>query len=376
MKKLLWSILLMSFLVACQQAPKEHLTKNKASEFQLLGKVSGFEDSTLLMLSINNIDVDSAYVQNDTFSFKGIIDYPSLAFIKTRPLFTFKSLYVCPGVSKISGVASNFKAAKVEGCSAEDEVAVLRAMEDRAEKQIDSLTAVVMNMVRNGKKLSDEEKLGFRQEMEQLEARKQTLYYDFFERYPASYVSLNTLELYNTTWDKKMVRELLEKLDTRFEGTPQWENIQRFLRVNKDVSLDQPMADFTQPDTSGNAIRLSKVKDQYTLLEFWASNCAPCRAENPDMVRMYKQYSDYGFEIVGVSLDQQKKEWIKAINQDKLPWVNVSDLKGNQNDAALIYGVNAMPSNFLIDPSGIIVDKDLRGDKLEKKLAELFLKEN
>lgn len=366
----------MSSMMACQQEPKEYLTKNKASEFQLLGKVSGFEDSTVLILSIDNIDVDSAYVQNDTFSFKGIIEYPTPAFIKTQPLFTFKSLYICPGVSKISGVARNFKAARVEGCSAEDEAAVLRAMEDQAEKQVDSLTAVVMNMVRNGKKLSDEEKLGFRQEMEQLEARKRTLYYDFFERYPASYVSLNTLELYNTTWDKKMVRELFEKLDTRFEGTPQWENIQRFLRVNKDVSIGQPMADFTQPDTSGNVIRLSKVRDQYTLLEFWASNCAPCRAENPDMVRMYKQYSDYGFEIVGVSLDQQKKEWLKAINQDQLPWVNVSDLKGNQNDAALIYGVNAMPSNFLIDPSGIIIDKDLRGEKLEKKLAELFLKEN
>ena len=111
---------------------------------------------------------------------------------------------------------------------------------------------------------------------------------------------------------------------------------------------------------------------EYTLINFWASWCGPCRSFNPELVEQYKLYKDKGFEIFGVSLDTDKEKWRKAIEKDGLNWENVSDLKGNNNQAAVTYGVRDIPDNFLIDDNGIIIARFIRGQELDKKLKELF----
>ena len=126
------------------------------------------------------------------------------------------------------------------------------------------------------------------------------------------------------------------------------------------------------PDRSGKPFNWESLKGKTVLLDFWASWCGPCRRENPNVVRLYNQYKGKGFEILGVSLDKDRGQWLQAIDQDKLTWKHVSDLKGWRNEAAQTYRVSSIPATFLLDGSGKIIAKNLRGRSLEAKLAELF----
>jgi thiol-disulfide isomerase/thioredoxin len=123
-------------------------------------------------------------------------------------------------------------------------------------------------------------------------------------------------------------------------------------------------------NTKGNAISLSSFKGKYVLVDFWASWCGPCRAENPNVVKAYRKFHSKGLDILGVSLDDEKEKWADAIKKDNLNWAQVSDLKGWQNAAAVLYGVQGIPMNFLIDRQGKIAGKGLRGEDLEKTLEE------
>lgn len=130
--------------------------------------------------------------------------------------------------------------------------------------------------------------------------------------------------------------------------------------------------DFTVPDRDGKPVKLSALKGKVVLVDFWASWCGPCRKENPNLVKAYAKYHDKGFEIVGISLDDKKENWLKAIDADQLTWLHASDLKGWKSDLAAEYGIRSIPTSFLVDASGKIIAKDLRGEQLDKKLGDIF----
>ncbi len=140
---------------------------------------------------------------------------------------------------------------------------------------------------------------------------------------------------------------------------------------NGEIHIGDSFVDFEMKDVNGNLLKLSNFKSKYTLLEFWASNCGPCRQENPNLVKTYNQFKPKGFEIFAVSDDVKKENWLKAIKNDKLPWINVSDLNKN-NRASMIYSINGIPDIFLIDEKGIIIGRNLRGEQLNNRLKELF----
>lgn len=129
---------------------------------------------------------------------------------------------------------------------------------------------------------------------------------------------------------------------------------------------------FSLPDINGKDLSLASLKGKVVLVDFWASWCVPCRKENPNLVKAYAKYHDKGFEIVGISLDDKKTSWLKAIEADKLTWLHASDLKAWKSDLVLEYGIKSVPTSFLVDANGKIIAKDLRGDALEKKLETIF----
>jgi peroxiredoxin len=130
------------------------------------------------------------------------------------------------------------------------------------------------------------------------------------------------------------------------------------------------LPEFTQNDASGKSVSLSSLRGKYVLIDFWASWCGPCRAENPNVVKAFNAYKSKGFTILGVSLDQDKAKWLEAIKKDGLTWTHVSDLKYWNNAVAQQFGIQSIPANFLIDPNGVVIGKDLRGEELEKFLAK------
>jgi thiol-disulfide isomerase/thioredoxin len=135
----------------------------------------------------------------------------------------------------------------------------------------------------------------------------------------------------------------------------------------------QPLApDFSQASPQGKVVQLSALRGQYVLLDFWASWCPPCRAENPVLVQAYQRYKGKKFTILSVSLDHDRAAWLKAVQADGLTWPQVSDLKGWDNAAATRYHIEALPQNYLLDPSGHIVGQNLRGAALEQRLAQLL----
>ncbi len=216
---------------------------------------------------------------------------------------------------------------------------------------------------------------GIMAESKQIGEDEDAILKKFAESHTKSLPGLEALKsMAGSVPDYAAIKPQFDKLAAVVKSSPDGKAYGELLEKVKAVSIGATAPEFTQNDPEGNPIALSSFRGKYVLIDFWASWCGPCRAENPHVVKAYNEYKDKNFTILGVSLDQPnaKDKWLKAIADDGLTWPQVSDLKFWKNEAAALYAVRAIPQNFLLDPEGKIIAKNLRGDALAAKLAEVI----
>jgi peroxiredoxin len=198
---------------------------------------------------------------------------------------------------------------------------------------------------------------------------------EFITSKPKSIVSpfllLVTADMYD---DPLLLEKRFNSLDPSVKNYSVSKNLYSYIQYNKVGAVGTTAIDFTQPDTTGTPVSLSSFRGKYVLVDFWASWCGPCRAENPNVVENFNQFKQKNFTVLSVSLDKPggKDNWLGAIHKDNLTWTQVSDLQFWNNAAAQLYRVNSIPFNMLIDPSGKIIAKNLRGELLHSKLCEVL----
>lgn len=319
---------------------------------------------------------DSTGLTNNKFIFKGNVTEPTQALMQVNykdpdhkpQKMTF---YIEPGTMKLlaTGDAANFT---LSGSDSHKSYEIMSDMLKPVSTVVDSLQQVYQAARRTGSK---EEMKKLQEQLVNLGKEQAEIYGVFVKRYPNSPLALYALQQYaGFDIDPVKVEPLFGMLPDEVKSRPAAIDLKKLIEAAKLTAIGQPAIEFTQPDTSGVEVSLSSFKGKYVLLDFWASWCAPCRAENPAVVKVFNNYKDKNFTILGVSLDGAgtRSKWLDAIHKDGLTWTHVSDLKFWNNAAARLYGVKAIPQNFLIDPKGKIVGRNLRGAELGKKLAELL----
>lgn len=194
----------------------------------------------------------------------------------------------------------------------------------------------------------------------------------FIDEDPATLTALAAAQNLNIDEDFPYYLKVIDALQGKADGNDFYEAVSTQVNAQRKLAIGSPAPEIALNQPNGEELKLSDLRGQYVLIDFWASWCGPCRKENPNVVRVYNKYHDKGFEILGVSLDKNQNAWLNAIDQDGLTWRHVSDLKFWNSAVVPEYQVKGIPLTYLVDSEGNIVGKNLRGRSLENKLAEIF----
>ena len=327
--------------------------------------------------------IDSTNIVNGEFSFHGNVAEPTAGIIvidaKGVGLRNMDrsadalNLYLEKGAISVSSTDSVAKAT-ITGSKTNDDNVKLR----EALKPVIAQAKAIMDEAKGASdalKIDPTFQNGVQQKYKVVQFQQENIIKKFIQDNPDSFISLAALgSISGPTGDLAEEEKYYNMLSPAVKQTESAKAFLTSLNALKLTAVGSMAPEFTQADTSGAPVKLSSFRGKYVLVDFWASWCMPCRQENPNVVRAYNKYKGKNFTILGVSLDRPdgKAQWLKAIKDDGLTWNQVSDLKYWNNEVASLYRISSIPQNFLIDPTGKIIAKNLRGVDLEVKLAEIF----
>jgi peroxiredoxin len=339
----------------------------QAQSLNLQGKLTNVKDASTVSLidGVTSKELVSSKSVAGSFSLQAQLEYPSLLILSIDGITQKIPVFVGNENVMIEGDIQNPASINISGSASHDVYNVY----------MNSLNPLMMPYVLNMQAAAQENNKAKKDSINNAAANQSKEIIETFNTlYKANAASpVTTLMLLQFS---NIFPEIKENLATIYEALaptakkgPFAEFIDKTIAANSFGQIGTLLPDFTQNDVNGKPLTLSSLRGKYVLVDFWASWCGPCRAENPNIVKAFNKYKSKNFTVLGVSLDQDKAKWLEAIKKDGLAWSHVSDLKYWNNAVATQFGIQSIPASFLIDPTGKIVARDLRGADLDKFLA-------
>jgi len=364
MKNLFYLAIIAVVFAACSSEP----------HYVINGKIEGADSVKFLLqkrVDGNMVTLDSAVAYKGSFRMKGgSVKHPEMVLLTAVNSRLRTQFYLENAEMTITGKLDSLFAANVTGSKTQDEYNGLIEANKALNDKYSNLYAQYQVAEQSGDTAKTAQ---LEKEATAIEAEMTNLQKDFVKNNPSSFVAPAILASLSYEMDGNEIESYINAMDTAVANTDIIRNLKERVAVMKTVAIGQKAPDFTMNDPEGNPVTLySKVGAKLLLVDFWAAWCGPCRRENPNVVSVYKEFNKKGFDVFGVSLDQKKDDWVKAISDDKLTWTHVSDLQYWNNSAAKIYAVSAIPANFLLDEQGVIIGKNLRGEDLAAKVKEVL----
>lgn len=368
MKKHLWIAALAVFVLAGCKHEKE-------PGYTITGNITGADTGWVLLKTRDGQvfrTMDSVAVDEGKFEFKGTLGLPEMYFMTIKGSPEQFSFFLENSALTVTLHADSLQKSTVTGSKTHD---LYRGYKEE-EKNFNLLLEEHYRLYEAAKESGDTV-------AQKVAERKFDSIQELLTAYQKEFVSKNVKSVVSPYLAMRMaylfnfgeLTNLDKALDTTLSRSIYVKDLKKRLDILSAVQPGKEAPDFTMNDTLGNPVSLKSFRGKVLLVDFWASWCGPCRHENPNIVAAYQAFSEKGFDVLGVSLDDEKSEWIKAIHKDKLTWTHVSDLQGWQNSASKLYGVMSIPANFLLDREGKIIASELTGDVLKAKLSELFASE-
>lgn len=371
LKSGLLALTLISAITSCSK---------KDEGYTINGNIPGLKDGMIYLEFVDgdkNILKDSVKILDGHFTFAGKVEEPLRYSIKLKGQEFGKVFILSNETIAFAANKDSIYMAKLIGAR-QDSIYSLYYKNEF--KKIQSIAGPVYkasdSLSQNGKvKLTPDQQVMMDKRWADLQKLADDLTFKFIKTHKDKVAGVLVLEDRLVTYGTpQQVKEYFAVLSPEVQKSYFGKRIKEAIDLNDKTAVGAPALEFSQTDVNGKIVKLSDYKGKYVLVDFWASWCGPCRKENPNVVVAYKAYHDKGFEVLGVSLDDKKKLWEKAIEKDGLTWTHVSDLKGWKNEVAVMYGVKLVPTNYLIGPDGKIVAKNLREEALQSKLKEIFSK--
>lgn len=361
---------------------------NAQQKYVINGKISGLTKDMKVMLryfpSKGVMVNDSATVKNGVFHLEGKIARPYLVSLTLRSFnpppaekavigqvvkgYDNHTFYLTAGTTNIAG--NSLASAEISNPVQAEYVELQNSLLPL--QKLNGSNSLALYYAKNADSI-----LVLKEKRAAFGKQYAKVYTDFIKKHPDSYVSFDVVRnAAIVIEDAEAFEPMYNALSPGFRSSAEGEKMSNSLKMVKKFAIGQPIMEFTQNDVNGKPVSLSSLKGKYVLVDFWASWCGPCRMEYPYIHKAYDQFKDKNFEVIGVSLDDKKDLWINSIRDNHFDWIEVSDLKGRQNEVAVAYGIAAIPQSLLVDPNGIIIAKNLRGDDLIEKLKEVIKTNN